>query len=83
LDELQFYTGEKYKDLKKELLLKSSESNVPYRVSHEDYLTNTILVLYSFLELLFDWYSKKKKENPSQPMKSTSNQYGKKKNLYY
>jgi len=62
LDELQFYTGEKYKDLKKELLLKSSESNVPYRVSHEDYLTNTILVLYSFLELLFDWYSKKKKK---------------------
>jgi hypothetical protein len=52
LDGLQFNT-EKQRHLK-ELLLKNYESNVPYIVSHADYLTRTISVVSSSLELLFD-----------------------------
>ena len=57
LDELHFDTGEQ-RHLK-ELLLESSESSVPYIVKLAEYLTNTIPVISSSLELLFDWYSKK------------------------
>ena len=50
LEELQFNIGEqKYLN---ELLLKSSESKVSYIVSLADYLTSTILVVSSSLELL-------------------------------
>jgi len=51
LDELQFNTG-KQRHLK-ELLLKNSWSNISYIVDFEDYLTNTVLVINSYLKFLF------------------------------
>jgi len=57
LDKLQFHIG-KQRYLK-ELLLKSSDSNVPYIVSLEGYLISTKPIVSSSLELLFYWYSKK------------------------
>jgi hypothetical protein len=59
LNELQFNIEEQ-RHLK-ELLLKSSEFNIPLIVSLADYFTNTILVVSvsSSLALLIDWYSKK------------------------
>ncbi|KAG4094813.1 hypothetical protein H8356DRAFT_1427682 [Neocallimastix lanati (nom. inval.)] len=69
LDEVQLITGEQR--YLKELFLKkikSSRSNVPYVISHADYLISPIPVVNSSLELLFDWYTKK---NPSQSRKRT------------
>ena len=54
LDELQFNTGEQ-RQLNEHLLV-SSESDVPYIVKLAAYLTKTVPVISSSLELLFDRY---------------------------
>jgi len=55
LDELQFDTGE---HLSEQLLKSSQESTVPYIVGLTEYLVNTIPIISSFLELLFERFSK-------------------------
>jgi len=57
LDELQFDTGEQ-RHLSEQLLKSSQGSTVPYIVGLPEYLANTIPIISSSLELLFERFSK-------------------------
>jgi len=56
-DELQFDTGEQ-RHLSEQLLKSSQRSTVPYIVGLSEYLANTIPIISSSLELLFERFSK-------------------------
>ena len=58
LDKLQFDTGE-LRHLSEQLLKSSQGSIIPCIVGLEEYLTNTIPIISSSLELLFERFSKK------------------------
>jgi len=57
LDKLQFDTGE-LRHLSEQLLKSSQGSIIPCIVGLEEYLTNTIPIISSSLELLFERFSK-------------------------
>ena len=67
LDELQFDTG-KRGHLSEQLQKSSQESTVPYIMGLAEYLANTMPIISSSLEFLFERFSKKTLSSPKVPI---------------